>query len=150
MQSIRTKLEPCEKKSCTTPCEIANKQCWQTLAALTMDIMPMKSITVAWNCTEEEEDRAMSRDYPMNGEEHYRVYFQHDAIDWESLEVTHYQLLDGHRAMTDSQLGARIRRVKEENAIEEGAEKCFYMSDYTAQELGAEWRQNYQDSYYSQ
>ena len=92
----------------------------------------------------------MSRDYPMNSEEHYTVYFQHDPIDWESLEVTHYQLLDGHRAMTDSQLGARIRRVKEENAIEEGAEKCFYMSDYTAQELGAEWRQKYQDSYYSQ
>jgi hypothetical protein len=52
--------------------------------------------------------------------------------------------------MTDSQLGARIRRVKEENAIEDGAEKCFYMPDYTAQELGEEWRQNYQDSYYSQ
>jgi hypothetical protein len=92
----------------------------------------------------------MSRDYPMNGEEFYHQYFRLDPIDWESLEVTHYQLLDGHRAMTDSQLGARIRRVKEENAIEDGAEKCFYMPDYTAQELGEEWRQNYQDSYYSQ
>jgi hypothetical protein len=104
----------------------------------------------------------MSRDYPMGSEEHYRVYFQHDAIDWESLEVTHYQLLDGHRAMTDSQLGARIRRVKEEDIRPEelamGTHKEWhrfdeegrYMSDYTAQELGAEWRQNYQDSYYSQ
>mgnify|MGYP003659330900 CR=1 FL=1 len=97
----------------------------------------------------------MSRDYPMGSEEHYRVYFQHDAIDWESLEVTHSQLLGGSSGvdwslMTDTQLGARIRRVKEENAIEDGAEKCFYMPDYTAQELGAEWRQNYQDSYYSQ
>ena len=112
--------------------------------------MPMKSITVAWNCTEEKEDRAMSRDYPMTSEEHYQQYFRLDPIDWESLEVTHYQLLDGHRAMTDSQLGARIRRVKEENAIEDGAEKCFYRPDYTAQELGEEWRQNYQDSFYSQ
>tara|TARA_R110001632_G_C11261468_1_gene409924 strand:+ start:312 stop:650 length:339 start_codon:yes stop_codon:yes gene_type:complete len=109
-----------------------------------------------------EEDRVMSRDYPMNGEEHYTVYFQDDPIDWESLEITHYQLLDGHRAMTDSQLGRRIRRVKEEDIDLEilawGDHKEWhkfdeegkYMSDYTAQELGAEWRQNYQDSFYSQ
>ena len=113
----------------------------------------MKLATVAWNCTEEKEDRAMSRDYPMTSEEHYQQYFRLDPTDWESLEVTHYQLLDGHRAMTDSQLGARIRRVKEENAIEDtklGFVPCFYKQDYTAQELGAEWRQKYQDSFYSQ
>lgn len=104
----------------------------------------------------------MSRDYPMGSEEHYRVYFQHDAIDWESLEVTHSQLLGGSSLMTDTQLGARIRRVKEEDIdLEELArgthkewhrfdEEGRYMSSYTAQELGAEWRQNYQDSYYSQ
>jgi len=43
-----------------------------------------------------------------------------------------------------------VRKVKEESAIEDGADKCFYRPDYTAQELGAEWRQNYQDSFYSQ
>ena len=41
----------------------------------------------------------MSRDYPMGSEEHYRVYFQHDAIDWESLEVTHSQLLGGREGI---------------------------------------------------
>ena len=109
----------------------------------------------------------MSRDYPMGSEEHYKVYFQHDAIDWESLEVTHSQLLGGSSGvewslMTDTQLGARIRRVKEEDIRPEelamGTHKEWhrfdeegrYMSDYTAQELGAEWRQKYQDSYYSQ
>ena len=97
----------------------------------------------------------MSRDYPMGSEEHYKVYFQHDAIDWESLEVTHSQLLGGSSLMTDTQLGARIRRVKEEDICLSGEwdrfdEEGKYMSDYTAQELGVEWRQNYQDSYYSQ
>jgi len=90
--------------------------------------------------------------------QHYKQYFCADPIDWESFGVTHQQLLEdsslrfeeGISLMTDSQLGARIRRIKEEDAIEDGAEKCFYMPDYTAQELGAEWRQNYQDSFYSQ
>ncbi len=92
----------------------------------------------------------MSQDYPLNSESFYETYFKDDPIDWESFEVTHYQLLGGGWTMSDSQLGARIRRVKEENAIEYGAKKCFYMPDYTEQELGEEWRQNYQDSFYSQ
>lgn len=92
----------------------------------------------------------MSQDYPLNSESFYETYFKDDPIDWESFEVTHYQLLGGGWTMSDSQLVARIRRVKEENAIEYGAKKCFYMSDYTDEELGAEWRREYQDCYYSQ
>ena len=93
----------------------------------------------------------------MNSEEHYRLYFKDDPIDWHELGVTHSQLLEdssirfevGSFLMTDSQLGARIRRIKEEDAIEDGAEKCFYKPDYTAGELGHEWRTDYQDSWFS-
>ena len=88
--------------------------------------------------------------------QHYKQYFCADPIDWESFGVTHQQLLEdsslrfeeGISLMTDSQLGARIRRIKEEDAIEDGAEKCFYMPDYTAQELGEDWRRKYQDNWY--
>ena len=116
--------------------------------------MPMKLTTVAWSCTEEEEDRAMSRDYPMSSEEHYEVYFQDETIDWHYCGITHSQLIEdslsGDKLLTDTEIGVTVRKVKEESAIEDGADKCFYRPDYTAQELGAEWRQNYQDSYYSQ
>ena len=118
-----------------------------------MDIMPMRSITVAWNCTEEEgEVKVMT-----TSREHYEQYFRADPIDWHSYGITHEQLLEdsflrfeeGISLMTDSQLGAKIRQVKEEGAIEDGAEYCFYKPDWTAKELGAVWRQEYQDSWYS-
>tara|TARA_R100001377_G_C3092662_1_gene76444 strand:- start:47 stop:334 length:288 start_codon:yes stop_codon:yes gene_type:complete len=89
--------------------------------------------------------------------QHYKQYFRDDSIDWESHGITHEQLLEdsflrfeeGIRLMTDSQLGAKIRQVEEEDAIDDGAEKCFYMPDYTAQELGEAWRRDYQDSWFS-
>lgn len=92
-----------------------------------------------------------------NARKHYELYFKSDPIDWHELGVTHSQLLEdssirfevGSFLMTDSQLGARIRRIKEEDAIEDGAEKCFYKPDYTAGELGHEWRTDYQDSWFS-
>ena len=103
----------------------------------------------------------MSRDYPMNSEEHYQQYFRFDPTDWEYHKITHEQLLEdsflrfeeGIRLMTDTELGDKIKQVKLENAIEDskiGFVICSYKEDYTAQELGAEWRQNYQDSFYSQ
>jgi hypothetical protein len=93
----------------------------------------------------------------MNSKEHYRLYFEDDPIDWHELGVTHSQLLEdsslrfevGVWLMTDSQLGARIRRIKEEDAIEDGAEYCFYKPDWTAKEIGEDWRQEYQDSWFS-
>ena len=89
--------------------------------------------------------------------QHYKQYFRADPVDWESFGVTHQQLLEdsslrfeeGISLMTDSQLGARIRRIKEEDAIEDSVEYCFYKPDWTAKELGAVWRQEYQDSWYS-
>ena len=90
----------------------------------------------------------MSRDYPMSSEEHYEVYFQDETIDWHYCGITHSQLIEdslsGEKLLTDTEVGVTVRKVKEESAIEN------YRQDYTAQELGAEWRQNYQDSYYSQ
>ena len=118
-----------------------------------MDTMPMRSITVAWNCTEEEgEVKVMT-----TSRQHYEQYFRDDSIDWEYHGITHEQLLEdsflrfeeGINLMTDTQLGAKIRQVKEEGAIEDGAEYCFYKPDWTAKELGAVWRQEYQDSWYS-
>ena len=89
--------------------------------------------------------------------QHYKQYFRADPVDWQSYGITPEQLLEdnflrfeeGISLMTDSQLGAKIRQVKEEGAIEDGAEKCYYMSDYTAQELGEAWRRDYQDSWFS-
>jgi len=112
----------------------------------------------------------MSRDYPMNSEEHYKVYFRDETIDWDYCGITHSQLIEdslsGDKLLTDTQVGVTVRKLKEievgelvlcdfEKGIPKQEEHRFdeegrYMSDYTAQELGAEWRQNYQDSYYSQ
>ena len=100
----------------------------------------------------------MSRDYPMSSEEHYQQYFRFDPTDWEYHKITHEQLLEDslgydRMLMTDTELGDKIKQVKLENAIEDskiGFVICSYKEDYTAQELGAEWRQNYQDSFYSQ
>ena len=87
--------------------------------------------------------------------EHYVKYFRADPLDWEYLGITHEQLMEdnslyfeeGINLLTDSQLGAKIRRTKEEDAIEGGDEKCFYMPDYTTQELGEAWRRDYQESW---
>lgn len=95
----------------------------------------------------------------MNSKEHYRLYFEDDPIDWHELGVTHSQLLEdsslrfevGVWLMTDSQLGARIRRIKEEDAIEDGAfygQEMLRLDDYTDRELGHEWRWDYQDSWF--
>jgi hypothetical protein len=120
-------------------------------------------VEIVWRSTEEEEDRAMSRDYPMSSEEHYTVYFQDETIDWDYCGITHSQLIEdslsGDKLLTDTQIGVTVRKLKEIEMGEEGIpqqewhrfdEEGRYMSSYTAQELGAEWRQGYQDSYYSQ
>ena len=103
----------------------------------------------------------MSRDYPMSSEEHYQQYFSRDPIDWEYHKITHEQLLEdsflrfeeGIRLMTDTELGDKIKQVKLEIAMENsklGFVISSYKEDYTAQELGEEWRQCYQNSFYSQ
>jgi len=92
--------------------------------------------------------------------EHYEHYFRLDPTDWEYHGITHDQLLEdsflrfeeGISLMTDTQLGAKVRQVKEENAIEDaklGFVPCYYRQDYTAQELGAEWRERYQESWFN-
>ena len=108
----------------------------------------------------------MSRDYPMSSEEHYTVYFQDETIDWDYCGITHSQLIEdslsGDKLLTDTQIGVTVRKLKEIDIRPEelamGTHKEWhrfdeegrYMSSYTAQELGAEWRQGYQDSFYSQ
>jgi len=91
-----------------------------------------------------------------NIKEHYSSYFEDDPIAWHVLGVTHNQLLGFSRLfeegsdslMTDSQLGAKIRKIKEKDAIECGLDEWVYKPSYTAKEIGYEWRTNYQDSWF--
>ena len=95
----------------------------------------------------------MSQDYPLNSEDFYEVYFEKDLIAWKFFGVNHDRLIDctsrGEKSWSDSKLGSVIREIKDRDLREDGIDEPF-AEDYTDEELGAEWRQEYQDCYYSQ
>lgn len=109
----------------------------------------------------------MSQDYPLNSESFYETYFKDDPTDWESLGVTHAELIlastrhiniTGHcyperQTLTDEELGKLIRKGREKHFYKQEWHRYKdkdYMSDFTTKEIGSIWRMQYTDCFDSQ